>query len=67
MKKIENECCSCAVPAYPCIGDSCSKRNVEHYYCDECGAEDTLYHFDGEQLCEDCLIGRFPIVEGSDY
>ena len=67
MRKVENECCDCAVPAYPCMGDSCPKRNVVHYYCDECGVEEMLYHFDGEELCGDCLLGRFYIVEGSDY
>lgn len=67
MKVIKNECCDCAVPDYPCIGDRCPNRNVVHYHCDECEIEGTLYHYDGEHLCADCLLGRFPIVEGSDY
>lgn len=62
----EDECVGCP-PEIGCFGNSCPKRNAPHYYCDECGAEDTLRHHDGEHLCADCLLGRFPIVEGSDY
>lgn len=32
----ENHCCDCAVPGYPCIGDSCPFVNVPVYYCDFC-------------------------------
>ena len=35
MIKYENHCCSCAVPAYPCIGNSCPYMNVQVYYCDQ--------------------------------
>ena len=73
MIRIENDCCGCAVPAYPCLGDSCKLRNNPHYYCDQCGEEDTLYEsYNGKQLCRECLIdeifssGDYPIVEGSD-
>ena len=64
MKKIENHCCGCAVPAYPCIGDLCPNRNVEVHYCDnpECEVElpdDEIYEVDGEELCEKCLKERF--------
>ena len=67
MKRIENDCCGCAVPAYPCMGNSCPKRNVAHYYCDECGREDVLRDTEFGELCESCLLNKFPIVEGSDY
>ena len=61
MKKIENECCDCGLP---CLGSSCPNRNVVRYYCDECGDEnETLYHFDGEELCRYCLLKRFEKVE----
>jgi hypothetical protein len=55
MVKYENECCSCAVPAYPCLGSDCPNRNVPHYYCDECGDETQLYEWGGQELCIDCL------------
>lgn len=68
MVRYENDCCDCATPAYPCLGNACSLRNVPHYYCDnpKCGAEGTLYEYEGEQLCADCLLGKFEKVEGSE-
>lgn len=61
MKKIENHCCDCAVPGYPCRGSSCPNINVEVYYCDHCGEmlTDEIYDVDGEELCEDCLRKLF--------
>ena len=35
----KDECCDCAVPGYPCLGDACSNRHVPHIYCDKCGEE----------------------------
>lgn len=61
----ENECCGCAVPSYPCLGDSCKNRHVPHYYCDKCGQEfDELYDFDGDaQLCAECLLENFDKIK----
>lgn len=60
MVKYENHCCSCAVPGYPCLGDSCFLRNVEVHYCDCCDGElEEIYDVDGEELCEECLKERF--------
>lgn len=60
MIKIENHCCDCAVPGYPCLGSSCPRRNVEVHYCDECGAElEEIYEVDGEEFCEYCLKEKF--------
>ena len=60
MKKIENHCCNCAVPGYPCRGSACPERRVEVYYCDKCGCElEEIYDVDGEELCEECLKERF--------
>lgn len=63
MIKYENECCDCAVPAYPCVGDSCPYINVPHYYCDECGVEgdsdNPLYKYDGKDLCVECILNKF--------
>lgn len=60
MVKYENDCCDCAAPGYPCLGSSCPKRNVPHYYCDKCGIEVTKYelnyHEDSDEyVCRDCL------------
>lgn len=56
MKSIENRCCGCAVPGYPCSGPTCSLRHVEVHYCDRCGCELEGYfkEIDGEELCSDC-------------
>lgn len=61
MLKIENHCCDCAVPAYPCRGDLCPLRKVAVHYCDECGYEldEDIYDVDGKELCEDCLKDMF--------
>lgn len=65
MKRIENECVGCP-PEMGCLGDSCPNRNVPHYYCDNCGNEEKLYHYDNDELCEECLLKNFEVVEGSD-
>lgn len=61
MVKIENHCCDCAVPGYPCLGASCPNRRVEVHYCDECGEEiyGDVYEVDEEELCEYCLKEKF--------
>lgn len=53
MIKYENRCCSCAVPGYPCMGNSCPNINVPIYYCDICENAIALYNIDGEHYCED--------------
>lgn len=59
MKRIENHCCNCAAPGYPCMGSSCPNRNVEVHYCDKCGDElEDIYELDGEELCFVCLEGK---------
>ena len=64
MVKVENECVDCGLP---CIGSSCPYMNVTRYYCDDCYDEATLYEYDGQELCADCVLKRLPVVEGSDY
>lgn len=61
MFRIEDRCCGCAAPGYPCEGNSCPNKNVRVYYCDKCGEEitDEVYEVDGEDLCEDCLKKMF--------
>ena len=58
MVRIENHCCDCASPGYPCLGSSCPNRRVEVHYCDQCGEElDTIHEVDevsGKELCSSC-------------
>ena len=60
MLRIENHCCDCAVPGYPCRGIGCSLRRTEVHYCDHCDEEiSEIYEVDGEELCEECLKKMF--------
>ena len=63
--KYENECCGCAVPAYPCMGSACPNRRVPHFICDKCGDDvEELYWWDDEkQLCIDCIKENLEKVE----
>lgn len=59
MRYESNECCSCAVPGYPCLGDSCSLRHVPRYKCDVCGEDDlnedeVIEVSNGIHLCTEC-------------
>lgn len=64
MISIGNNCCGCAVPAYPCLGGSCPLRRQKHYYCDSCGDEvDKLYRIDDGEYCEQCVLERLEGVE----
>ena len=64
MITYEDECCGCATPSYPCMGDACPNRNVPHLYCDRCKEEaDTLYEYEGEQVCVDCILKSLDKVE----
>ena len=62
MVRIENHCCQCAVPGYPCQGEACSLRHVRVYYCDRCKGEisrdSQVYksEIDGKDLCEECYL-----------
>ena len=59
MVKYENECVCCP-PGMGCLGDSCPNRNVMHLYCDKCKDDvEVLYDYDGEELCEECLLDSF--------
>lgn len=57
MIRIENRCCDCVTPAYPCRGTGCLLRRYEAHYCDLCGEElgiDEIYEVDDMELCENC-------------
>ena len=50
----------------PCFS-SCPYLNVTRYYCDECGDEAILYETEYGELCAECLLKKFPTVEGSEW
>lgn len=59
-----NECCDCAVPAYPCRGEKCPLKNQRVYICDDCKDEvDKLYEFENQELCIDCIEKILKVVE----
>lgn len=59
MIKYENDCVECGKD---CLS-GCPYQNVAYFYCDECKEDvETLYNYDGEELCEDCLLNRFEKV-----
>lgn len=61
MVKIESDCVDCGLP---CLYDSCPHYQVVVYECDDCGDEvDSLYYFDGQELCIDCIELRLERVE----
>ena len=66
MKKIESECVGCTSVGLYCLGSSCPNRSVVRFYCDCCGYETKLHHYDGKELCKDCLAEEFEVVEGSE-
>ena len=64
MTRLENHCCDCATPGYPCRGSACPLTQVEVCYCDKCDPKceyplDEVYDVEGEELCEDCLKDMF--------
>lgn len=47
----ENDCVGCE----HCI--NCGNDDVIYLYCDKCDeAVDTLYNYNGEQWCSDCIL-----------
>ncbi len=65
MRKIENECVHCP-SSLGCLGSNCPNRNVVRFYCDRCGEDTTLYDYYGEEICEECLLKEFKVIEGSE-
>ena len=58
--RYENQCCSCAVPAYPCTGEH---KRVKVFYCDGCKEEvEDLYKTENGELCADCVLGMYEKV-----
>ena len=67
MKKTTNECVGCVDLGLYCLGNSCPNRNVNLFYCDECNEETILYETEYGELCAECLLKKFPVVEGSEW
>lgn len=52
--RFEDDCCGC--DWYTCNG-CMYNHELPHLYCDECQDEcEKLYEYDGQELCEDCLM-----------
>ena len=66
MIKVENECLGCKDIGLTCFGVRCPYKDVPRFYCDRCGREEKLYHYDGEELCANCILEEYEIVDGSD-
>ncbi len=60
MKRIESDCVRCGMP---CLYEGCPNFKVTRYYCDKCDEEAQLYHFEGNELCIDCIEDRLEKVE----
>ena len=63
MKKTENECVGCTSMGLPCLGSGCHHRAVTRWYCDKCGDETQLYHFEDQELCIDCIVSMLEEVD----
>lgn len=66
--KYENDCVGASEP---CIGLK-YKKPQPHFYCDCCNAEldgtiyQTIYRYEGKDLCESCLLDAVPKIEAAD-
>ena len=64
MRYYESDCVSCG---FPCMYESCPHYQVEVFVCDFCREENVkLYEYDNSEICKECLLEQFPIVDGSD-
>ena len=62
MIRLENDCTG------PCPQGcvDCGRKRSPHFYCDECGDEvliGELREFEGRQLCAQCILNQFPVIE----
>jgi hypothetical protein len=61
MIKSESDCLDCGLP---CKYELCPHYRIKRLYCDKCKDEvDKLYKYGEEELCEDCLVKEFEVVE----
>ena len=63
MITYEDECVGCPTEI-GCLGSACPNRNVKHLYCDKCNDDvEKLYNYDGQEICEECLLTEFEVIE----
>ena len=63
MITYEDECVGCPTEI-GCLGSACTNRNVKHLYCDKCKYDvEKLYKYDGQEICEECLLKEFEVIE----
>ena len=63
MITYEDECVGCPTEL-GCLGSACPNMNVKHLYCDKCKDDvEKLYKYDGEEICEECLLKEFEVIE----
>ena len=61
MIVVDNECVDCGLP---CMYEACPYYKVVRFYCDCCTEEQlNLWHFDGQELCQDCILKHLDKVE----
>lgn len=60
MRETSNECVDCGLP---CIGVACRYSRVTRYYCDTCGEETDIYHYEGKELCKRCIWDELHLEE----
>lgn len=64
MRYYESDCHDCQLP---CVNNSCPYFRVERFICDWCKTEDVkLYNYNSWEICGDCLLQEFEVIEGSD-
>lgn len=64
MIRVESGCVDCGLP---CLYELCPNYRDIVYVCDSCGDDvDILYHFDGQEMCLDCIENRLERVEYND-
>lgn len=68
MIRFIEECVGCRDMGLPCIYPSCHQGYTE-CICDWCNEEvDALYRYDGDEICEDCLLSDLEMTEeDEDY
>ena len=62
MIRYENQCCDCATGSYPCLGNTCPRKNVKIIICDicganceaDCGTESELFPYEDKEICYSC-------------
>lgn len=64
MVRTESLCGGCQ--GMECMGSACPNYEITVLECDNCKKNETLYYFEGEELCLDCIVKRLKIVESVD-